>query len=334
MKISKSINNALNDLLTNNKEVVLFGEDISDPYGGAFKITKGLSTKFPNRVLSTPISEAAIVGMAGGMSISGLKPIVEIMFGDFMALTIDQILNHLTKYSWMYNNRVSTPVTIRTAMGGRRGYGPTHSQSLEPLLSSIPLIKIISPSQYHSPEILLKECVLNDDNVTIFSEHKLLYPENIRTQDNHPDGLSFEVSSEQYPVVRLTNCEFDDPELLIITHGGNALLAEQILLELLLEYELKVECIIPSLIKPISIENIIADFEGKIKILFLEESQLDNGWSCELIAKLAENELLRDREVIRIGAMDIPIPSAIHLEKEMLPNKQNIINKVTQLFNL
>ena len=91
---------------------------------------------------------------------------------------------------------------------------------------------------------------------------------------------------------------------------------------------------VKSWIKPISIENIIADFEGKIKILFLEESQLDNGWSCELIAKLAENELLRDREVIRIGAMDIPIPSAIHLEKEMLPNKQNIINKVTQLFNL
>ena len=129
MKFFKSINTALEKMLKNHEEVILYGEDLLDPYGGAFKVTKGLSTKFPDRVLPTPVSEAAIIGMAGGMAIGGLRPIVEIMFGDFIMLGADQLLNHLVKYEWMYNNKVNVPVTIRATMGGRRGYGPTHSQN-------------------------------------------------------------------------------------------------------------------------------------------------------------------------------------------------------------
>ena len=155
MKFVSSINTALETILTNHADVILYGEDLLDPYGGAFKATKGLSTKFPTRVLTTPISEAAIIGIAGGMAIGGLRPIVEIMFGDFIMLGADQLLNHLLKYEWMYNNKVKVPVTIRTSMGGRRGYGPTHSQSLEPVLASMPGIKIVSPTYYHNPGKLL-----------------------------------------------------------------------------------------------------------------------------------------------------------------------------------
>ena len=140
-------------------------EDLLDPYGGAFKATKGLSTKFPTRVLPTPISEAAIIGIACGMAIGGLRPIVEIMFGDFIMLGADQLLNHLLKYEWMYNNKVKIPVTIRTTMGGGRGYGPTHSQSLEPILASMPGIKIVSPTYYHNPGKLLEHTVLNEPGI-------------------------------------------------------------------------------------------------------------------------------------------------------------------------
>ena len=127
-------------MLKEHDEVILYGEDLLDPYGGAFKVTKGLSTKFPDRVLPTPISEAAMIGMAGGMAIGGLRPIVEIMFGDFLTLCADQIINHASKFRYMYNDQVCVPIVIRAPMGGGRGYGPTHSQSIESLFKGVPFL--------------------------------------------------------------------------------------------------------------------------------------------------------------------------------------------------
>ena len=129
--VLNSLNAALHKMLSEDPRVVVVGEDLLDPYGGAFKVTKGLSTKFPDRVLTTPLSEAGFTALAAGMAIRGLRPVVEIMFGDFLMLAADQIINHIGKYRWMYNDKVRVPLVIRTPMGGRRGYGPTHSQTLE-----------------------------------------------------------------------------------------------------------------------------------------------------------------------------------------------------------
>ena len=126
----ESINKALYDLMAADCNVVLIGEDLLDPYGGAFKVSKGLSTRFPDQVVSTPISEQAITGAAIGMALRGMNPIVEIMFGDFLTLCLDQVVNHATKYRWMFNEQVIVPIVIRTPMGAGRGYGPTHSQSV------------------------------------------------------------------------------------------------------------------------------------------------------------------------------------------------------------
>ena len=125
------LNQGLHQAFSKDQNVYCLGEDILDPYGGAFKVTQGLSSQYPGRVLTTPISEAGIVGVATGMALRGLRPVVEIMFGDFITLIADQVINHLTKFRWMYNDQVRVPIVIRTPMGGRRGYGPTHSQSLE-----------------------------------------------------------------------------------------------------------------------------------------------------------------------------------------------------------
>ena len=128
--VLETLNASLHDAMTKDERVYIMGEDILDPYGGAFKVTKGLSTSFPERVITTPISEAGIVGVAAGMALRGLRPIVEIMFGDFFTLIADQLINHIAKFRWMYKDQVNVPIVIRAPMGGRRGYGPTHSQSL------------------------------------------------------------------------------------------------------------------------------------------------------------------------------------------------------------
>jgi len=157
-----------------DERVYLLGEDILDPYGGAFKVTRGLSTAFPERVLTTPISEAAIVGVASGMALRGLRPVAEIMFGDFVTLIADQIVNHAAKFRWMYNDQVRVPLVVRTPMGGRRGYGPTHSQSLEKMFLGVPGLHVVAPNTLGDPGQLLEAAIADDDPV-LFVEHKLLY---------------------------------------------------------------------------------------------------------------------------------------------------------------
>ena len=149
MTYLESLNKSLKRLMRDSEDVYLLGEDIVDPYGGAFKVTKGLSTLYPKKVISTPISEAAMAGVGTGLAMKGLRPIVEIMFGDFIALCADQIVNGATKFSWMYGDKFDVPLTIRTPMGGGRGYGATHSQTLETLFMGVPGINIIGPSIYH-----------------------------------------------------------------------------------------------------------------------------------------------------------------------------------------
>ena len=166
----------LHAILEHDSRAVVLGEDILDPYGGAFKVTQGLSTRFPDRVFTTPISEAAIVGVSVGLALRGRHPIAEIMFGDFVTLAADQLINHAAKYAAMYNGQVRVPLVVRTPMGGGRGYGPTHSQSLERLFLGIPHLTVLAPSHVHDAGALLQAAVRAGDPV-LFVENKLLYPQ-------------------------------------------------------------------------------------------------------------------------------------------------------------
>ena len=147
----EALNQALHQAFAADERVCLLGEDVLDPYGGAFRVSHGLSTAYPERVLTTPISEAGIVGAAAGMALRGLRPVVEIMFGDFLTLAADQIINHLSKFQWMYNDQVRVPMLIRTPMGGRRGYGPTHSQTLEKHFLGVPGLRVLPPPRWATP---------------------------------------------------------------------------------------------------------------------------------------------------------------------------------------
>ena len=127
----QDLNQYFHELMEKNTDIMLIGEDINDPYGGAFKVTKNLQFNFPKQVISTPISEAAIAGVVIGLSIEGKAAIAEIMFSDFALLCLDQLINHASKFTLMYGKKLKIPAIIRSPLGGYRGYGPTHSQSLE-----------------------------------------------------------------------------------------------------------------------------------------------------------------------------------------------------------
>ncbi len=158
--MANELNRALHESMEVDGTVHILGEDILDPYGGAFKVTKGLSTKFGSeRVHTTPISEGSIIGVASGMALRGLRPVAEIMFGDFLALGMDQLINHVSKWRYMFNDQVTVPLVVRTPMGGRRGYGPTHSQSIEARFLGLPAIKVVAPSRFGSPADLLKTAI-------------------------------------------------------------------------------------------------------------------------------------------------------------------------------
>ncbi|MGH3133860.1 MAG: alpha-ketoacid dehydrogenase subunit beta, partial [Gaiellaceae bacterium] len=170
----QALNEALHEIFAERDDVFLLGEDILDPYGGAFKVTQGLSDAYPDRVLTTPISEASLFGVAAGMALRGQRPILEIMFGDFIALGFDQIVNGIAKFREMYDDQVTVPLVVRTPMGGRRGYGPTHSQSLEKLLLGVPNVVVVAASECHDLRGLLVNAV-DDERPVFFVENKLMY---------------------------------------------------------------------------------------------------------------------------------------------------------------
>ncbi|HLE73682.1 MAG TPA: hypothetical protein VI688_05515, partial [Anaerolineales bacterium] len=173
--VLESLNRGLHQAFSQDARVYLIGEDLLDPYGGAFKVSQGLSSKYPDRVWTSPVSEAALAGVGAGMALRGLKAVVEIMFGDFSALIADQLINSISKFRGMYNGQVEVPLVIRTPMGGRRGYGPTHSQTLEKLYLGVPGLRTLAANALADPGNLLCKAILQDPAPVLFIENKLLY---------------------------------------------------------------------------------------------------------------------------------------------------------------
>jgi 2-oxoisovalerate dehydrogenase E1 component len=175
---------------------------LHDPYGGAFKVTAGLSERFKGRVISTPISEAGITGAGIGLAMAGKKPIVEIMFADFLTLCMDQIYNHAVKFPGMFVES-AIPIVIRTPCGGRRGYGPTHSQSPENIFVSVPGLTVLFGSHRHNIGQLLIDASTRWPNPTLFLEHKLLYGEKLDSQGYEEiDVEPGDLGADLFPTIR------------------------------------------------------------------------------------------------------------------------------------
>ena len=309
--------------------VYVLGEDILDPYGGAFKVTRGLSTKYPDRVLTTPIAEAGITGVANGMALRGLRPVAEIMFGDFVTLIADQLVNHAAKFRWMYNDNVRVPLVVRAPMGGRRGYGPTHSQSLEKLFLGVPGLKVIAPNALGNPGDLLLAAIADEDPV-LFVEHKLLYTRPLLVP-GQGELADYQVESFGAPftgfVLRIPNYT---PRLTIATYGYNFELARAAALELMMEHEIFAELVVFSQLSPFDLEPLASSLARTRTLLTVEEGTLSLGWGAEVIARMSEssNDLSR---YSRVAARDLPIANAKSLEDAILPSVQEIVQAALNL---
>jgi pyruvate/2-oxoglutarate/acetoin dehydrogenase E1 component len=333
MMFVRELNAVLRRCLENDPRVVLLGEDILDPYGGAFKVTKGLSTDFPSRVLTTPISEGAIAGVAAGLALSGFRPIAEIMFGDFLSLCFDQLLNHIAKYEAMYAGQAACPVIIRTPSGGHRGYGPTHSQSLEKYFVGIPHLNVVAASLYHDPAAVFEQ-LLSIQKPTLYIEHKLLYPQELAVPAKKRLGAAMageDASPGYLPTVTLSYVPRSQCTATVLAYGYQAFLAAQVIEALAMEDEIFVELVVPAQIAPIDWAPIERSVRATGSLITVEEGTSGWSWGSEVAATIGRRlfgELRRPVEIVASAAE--VIPSAKSQEREVLTGLPQIRRAVRE----
>ena len=332
--VLQSINRGLHDLMAGDPRVVVLGEDILDPYGGAFKVTQGLSTRFPDRVLTTPISEAAIVGVASGLALRGMRPIVEIMFGDFLFLAGDQLVNHAAKFRWMYNDQVRVPLVVRAPMGARRGYGPTHSQSIEKHFMGVPGLWVVAPHVLLSPGQLLAQASNFDDPV-VFVESKTCYGRELITSLPGMSVTTITDDASPFPTLWWRHEGAEHVDAVLWCYGGMTPHAIDAIDELRNVEGLRVDLVVVSQLSPVPESHIrrIADESHTAVMAYVEEASIEHGWSAELVARV-QDAIGDDRSIrhVRIGGAHTPIASSRSLEAAALPQVRDIVSRIVECF--
>ncbi len=323
-RVVERINDFFHSLLSVDDRAFFLGEDVSDPYGGAFKVSKGLSDRFPKQVFSSPISEQAIAGISNGMALTGIKPYLEIMFGDFMTLVFDQLLNHASKFYYMYDKQVTCPVVIRTPVGGGRGYGPTHSQAIEKLVVGLDCVRVVAIDAFRDPFITYSEIHQSKHPVVVI-ENKAGYGRYVR-----------EITTDFYEIRNgqgyLSNTQIVTthglPNVTIVTYGESASRVAAVLDELFESYEVIVDLHVLTSLYPLNTNDLIESAQTTKKVLIIEESSEPFGLGSEISAQLTER--LPNIKIKRLGAMSVPIPSIRSLEESVL-NFDKIFDAVEEL---
>lgn len=322
-RLIKAINQAFHEIMQQNPQVVFYGEDIQDPYGGAFKVSKGLSTAFPDRVRNTPISEAAIVGMGTGLALEGYRPFIEIMFGDFATLAFDQIINHAAKFEAMYAGQVRVDTVIRTPMGGRRGYGPTHSQSVENHFMGIPGLKIVAINHIQPVAEIYHKLAAGGHGPVLLVENKILYTE--LACNKLPTGFTAETSVEDFPVT-LVVPQTADIDVTLVGYGGMSPYLLDILTELFTEHDIAAQIFCPTQIYPLDLSRYRDRLSRAPHVVVVEEGQSFAGFGAEVIAQLAA--LNRPCRFLRVAPPAGIIPASYDLEQQTLPSSKAIIDAI------
>ncbi len=324
-RIAQQLNAFYHDCLAHDPTACFLGEDIADPYGGAFKISRGLTTAFPSRALTTPISEAAITGAGIGLAISGRRAFVEIMFGDFITYAFDQIINNASKIFHIYNGNLTCPVVVRTPMGGRRGYGPTHSQSLERFLIGIDNCCTISLNSLTDPRLQLAGLAAMRCPA-ILIENKSDYTMRCFTP---PAGMVVESTGATLPTIRIRP-DHTAPTVTLVSHGGIARFVADALVTIFERTDAVPELLVPIGLCPLDIAPIAASVARTGRLVIIEEGAGFGSVGAELIAQLTEQSGGR-LAVRRVSGQPVPVPSAPALEAAALPSIEDVCAAVAAL---
>ena len=321
MSFSRALNAALSEAMNADESIVLLGEDIGLA-GGSFGVTKGLIDRFGSeRVIDTPISEAAIAGAAVGAALSGLRPVVEIMFMDFTTLAMDAIVNQAAKARFMFGGQASVPLVLRTPHGGGLSAGPQHSQCLEAWFAHVPGLKVVCPSDPVSAHGLLLAAIYDSDPV-IFIENKALYS----TKMEFP-SVNIDIPIGEARVLR----EGDDVSL--VTYGA----AVHTCLEAadkMSGHGVEVDVIDLRTIQPWDRQTVLSSLHKTNRLVIAHEAVEAFGIGAEIAAVMADigfDEL--DAPIVRVGAPFMPVPFAKNLEQAYLPNVSQIERALTRVLD-
>jgi pyruvate dehydrogenase E1 component beta subunit len=316
---SQALNDALREEMRADPRVFVMGEDIGH-HGGMFRVTQGLIDEFsPQRVRDTPISEAGFVGLGVGAALAGMRPVVELMFMDFVLVAADQIVNQAAKLRYMSGGQAAVPIVIRAQQGGGRGNGAQHSQSFEAWLAQVPGLKVVAPATPKDAKGLLKSSI-RDGNPVVFIEHKLLY----NTKGEVPDG--------EY-TIPIGKAEVKRPgrDITIVSFSRTLLFALEAA-ETLAQKGIQAEVIDLRTIEPLDMQTVLESVQGTARLLVVHEAHTNCGIGAEIIARLYEQapEILVT-PARRLGARHVPIPVAEPLENAVLPQPADIVRAVESM---
>ena len=309
---------ALDEAMEKDDSIVILGEEVGR-YGGAYAVTQGLYEKYgAERVLDTPISEAAIIGTAIGAAMTGLRPVAELMYVDFAGIAMDQIANQAAKIRYMFGGQIGVPLVLRTQGGPGRSAGAQHSQSLEAWFMHTPGLFIAMPATVTDAYVLLKQALQFDDPV-IFIEHKGLYTSKGIFEPEY--ALPFGKAS----VVK------EGSDLTIITYSG-ALRYCLAAAEELLGHDINVEVIDLRTLNPLDIDTFVASVSKTGHALIVSEDSLTAGVSAEISARVQEGAFdFLEEPIMRLTGEDIPIPVAPELEQAATPKKNDVVKAVRKI---
>ena len=316
-----AINEALAQEMERDPTVVVFGEDVAggmdapgedDAWGGVLGVTKGLYHKFPGRVLDTPISESAYVGAAAGAAASGLRPVAELMFVDFMGVCLDQLYNQAAKFRYMFGGKAKTPMVIRTMWGAGIRAASQHSQALYPIFTHFPGLKVALPATPYDAKGLLIGAIRDDDPV-IFFEHKVLY-ETKGDVPEEPYALPFGEAS----VVR------DGSDVTVVALGRMVLFAQEAA-EVLESEGISCEIVDPRTTSPLDEDTILESVENTGRLVVVDEDNPRCGMACDIAARIAQEAFAELKAPPRmVTAPHTPVPFSPVLEDAYVPTAESI----------
>lgn len=318
----QAINEALDEELHRDPMVFIMGEDVGEHWGGPLGEFKGLFEKYgPARIKDTPISETAILGSAIGAAATGMRPVAQIMFADFLGVPMDEILNQLTKIRYMFGGKAKLPVTITSYCGAGYSFAAQHSKCLEGLLMSIPGLKIVSPSTPYDAKGLLKSAIRDDNPVIYFQRTALML-----------SSLTFDVPENEYTIpLGKADVKREGSDVTVVAIGAMVSRALNAA-EMLKEKGISIEVIDPRTVVPLDKQAIIDSVKKTNRIVIMDEEPKTGSVASEIAAIVAEEAFnYLDAPIKRVCAPDTPIPYSSILEKFWMPDEENLIEAINEI---